>query len=255
MHIRVFDRPRDLARALARRVADAVRERPDVVLGLAAGRTPVGAYAELVALAARDLVDFSRCASFNLDEFVGVAPGHPGSFRRFMDTHLFDRVNLDPARVHFLDGTAADPDAECRRYEEAIERAGGIDLQLLGIGANGHVAFNEPGDALVARTHRAVLAESTRADNAELFGGDPHAVPREALTLGIGTILEARTILLAGMGAAKAAAVAAMVSGAITPRLPASFLQLHGRVEVYLDRAAASRLDLDTAAIAPPADR
>lgn len=243
MKILVFDTPADLARAVARRIADAVSENPGLVLGLAAGRTPVAAYAELARIAADRRADFSRCVTFNLDEFVGVAPSHSGSFRSFMERHLFGQVNLDPACIHFLDGTAADLDAECRRYEIAIERAGGIDLQLLGIGTNGHVAFNEPGDALVARTHRAVLAASTRADNADLFGGDPGAVPREALTMGIETILEARTIFLVGTGAAKADAVARMTSGPVTPHLPASFLRQHGRVEVFLDRKAASLLD------------
>lgn len=255
MKTRVFDSPADLARAVARRIADAISERPGLVLGLAAGRTPVAAYAELARLAADGHLDLSRCATFNLDEFVGVGPSHAGSFRRFMERHVFSQVNLDPARIHFLDGTAADLDAECRRYEGAIGRAGGIDLQLLGIGSNGHIAFNEPADTLVARTHRATLAATTRADNADLFGGDPNAVPREALTMGIGTILEARSILLAGAGAAKADAVARMISGPITTRLPASFLQLHGRVEIFLDREAASRLDPAFVLTGPPADR
>ncbi len=254
MKIRVFDRPADLARAVAGRIADAISERPGLVLGLAAGRTPVSAYAELARLAADGHLDFSRCATFNLDEFIGVAPSHPGSFRRFMERHLFSQVNLDPARVHFLAGTAANTDAECRRYEIAIEQAGGIDLLLLGIGANGHIAFNEPADELVARTHRATLADSTRADNAKLFGGNPAAVPREALTMGVGTILDARVILLA-VGAAKADAVAGMVTGPLSPRLPASFLQLHRHVEVFLDRAAAYRLGPESAATDPPADR
>ena len=242
MTIRVFDSAADVARALADRIAVALAEQPALVLGLATGRTPVEAYAELMARCARGEVDFSNAQSFNLDEFVGLAPDHPGSFRRFMDEHFFAGVNLTPSRIHFLDGTARDLEAECARYERAIAEAGGIDLQLLGIGTNGHVAFNEPGDSLVARTHRARLAESTRADNAALFGGNVAAVPVEALTMGVGTILGAARIVVAATGAHKAGIVERAVRGPITTGLPASLLQLHASVELYLDRPAASGL-------------
>src|SRR5687768_3264482 len=187
-------------------------------------------------------VDFSRASTFNLDEFAGISADHPGSFRRFMEEHLFGGVNVDRRRVHFIDGAAADLDAECVRYEAAIAAVGGIDLQLLGIGANGHIGFNEPGDELRARTHRVTLAASTRRDNAALFGGDPGRVPPEALSMGMATILDAKAILLIATGERKAQCIEQAVRGGISTRLPASFLQLHRRVELYLDRSAASRL-------------
>ncbi len=242
MDLRIFDTPEDAAAALARRIAGALRERPATVLALPTGRTPIGTYAELRRLHAAGEVDFSQASSFNLDEFAGVAPADPGSFRTFMEHHLFGAVNLSPERIFFLDGTAADLDRECERYESRIHEAGGIDLQLLGIGANGHIGFNEPGEELVGRTHRVMLAESTRRDNAALFGGDPARVPREALSMGMATILKARAIILLATGERKAQCVERTVRGPLTTRLPATFLQLHRAAELYLDRAAASRL-------------
>ncbi len=209
---------------------------------MATGRTPVATYAELRRLHAAGDADFSRASTFNIDEFAGVAPSDPRSFRTFMDRHLFDAVNLRPERIHFLVGTAADLDAECDRYESEIEQAGGIDLQLLGIGANGHIGFNEPGDELVARTHRVTLAPSTKRDNAALFGHDPAQVPREALSMGMWTILKAKTVILIATGERKAQCVERAINGPVTPRLPASFLQLHRHVELYLDGDAAARL-------------
>ena len=242
MQVRIFDDADDAARALARSVADAIGDRPDLVLGLPTGRSPIGTYAELRRLHAAGEADFSRVRTFNLDEFAGIPASHAGSFRRFMDEHLFSAVNLDPARVHFLDGAATDPDAECARYEAAIAAAGGIDLLLLGLGTNGHIGFNEPGGELVARTHRVALHDATRRANAALFGGRVEAVPREALSMGMATILHARRIALIATGERKAACVAGMVSGPLTTRLPASFLQTHRDVSLFLDRAAASRL-------------
>ncbi len=159
-----------------------------------------------------------------------------------MNTHLFDSVNVAPSRIHFLNGTAPDLDAECARFEAEIADAGGLDLQILGIGGNGHIGFNEPGEELVAATHRVTLADSTRRDNAALFGGNPAQVPREALSMGMGTILKADTILLIATGERKAQCIERTVRGPVTTRLPASFLQVHPRAEFYLDRAAASRL-------------
>jgi glucosamine-6-phosphate deaminase len=242
MQVRIFPTPDETARALAARIAAALRDDPDCVLGLPTGKSPVAAYAELRRLHAQGGVDFSRASTFNLDEFAGVEPAHPGSFRRFMDEHLFRGVNLQPSRVHFLDGVAPDLDEECERYERAIEAAGGIDLQLLGIGANGHVGFNEPGDELTSRTHRVLLHDATRRDNAALFGGEPGRVPREALSMGMGTILKAAAIVLVATGERKARCVQGMIRGPLTTRLPASFLQTHRQVEVFLDQPAASRL-------------
>lgn len=242
MNIRIFDTPDYVGKALARRVADVLQRTPGLVLGLPTGRTPVRMYAELQRLHAAGEADFSRASTFNLDEFAGVDPSHRGSFREYMETHLFRTVNLAPERIHFLNGAATDLDAECARYEAEIEAAGGIDLQILGIGANGHIGFNEPGDELIARTHRVTLAETTRRDNAALFDDNPAHVPREALSMGMGTILKGATLVLAAMGERKARCIERAVNGPVTPRLPASFLQLHRAVELYLDREAARLL-------------
>ena len=242
MDIQIFETPEDAAVALAGRITLALADDPEIVLGLPTGRTPIAAYAELRRLHGVGKADFSRASSFNLDEFAGVGPSDPGSFRTFMDRHLFDAVNVRLEHIHCLNGAASDLDAECDRYEAAIDKLGGIDLQLLGIGANGHIGFNEPGDELVARTHRVKLAESTRRDNAALFGGDRAQVPREALSMGMGTLLKAATVILIATGERKAQCVERTIRGPVTTRLPASFLQLHRHVELYLDRAAASRL-------------
>jgi glucosamine-6-phosphate deaminase len=240
--VTIFDRAGEASRALARRVTDALQQAPDLVIGLPAGRTPVETYKELCRLHLVGEADFSRATAFLLDEFVGLGAVHPGSFRRFITEHLLSAVNLDPERAHSLDGVAADLDLECERYEEAIATCGGLDLLLLGVGVNGHVGFNEPGETLTARTHRVTLLESTRGDNAGPFGGVAARVPKEGLSLGMGTILRAETIAVIATGERKASAVTAMLRGRLTTHLPASFLQLHRRVEVYLDRAAAAGL-------------
>jgi len=228
--------------AVAARVASALRETPRLVLGLPTGRTPIPMYQALVALAARGQADFSRATTFNLDEFLGLTPDHASSFRAFMNRHFFDRVNLAPSRINFLDGTPADAEAECDRYERAIEEAGGIDLLLLGLGTNGHIGFNEPGAVLVARTHRVRLTPETRAANAALFDGDEGAVPAEALSMGMATILQARSAVLLAHGESKAGCIARVVNGPLTTELPASFLQLHHDADLILDAAAAGQL-------------
>ena len=242
MVVRVFTTADESARALAARIAAAVRDKPDLILGLPTGKSPIATYAELRRMHGAGEIDFRRVRTFNLDEFAGVGPSHAGSFRRFMDEHLFAPVNLEPSQIHFLNGVAGDLDAECARYEAEIDAAGGIDLQLLGIGGNGHIGFNEPGDELVARTHRVALHDVTRRDNAALFGGEAGQVPREALSMGMGTILKAAAIVLVATGERKAACVQQTVRGPLTTRLPASFLQTHRRVELFLDRGAASLL-------------
>jgi glucosamine-6-phosphate deaminase len=240
--ISIFQEPRDVARELALRVARALEERPGLVLGLPTGRTPLLFYEELAALSRRGEADFSRATTFNLDEFLAIPPSHPGSYRSFMHRHLFDAVHIDPSRIHFLDGAAADAEGECCRYEQAIADAGGIDLLILGIGTNGHIGFNEPAAGLSARTHRVTLKPETRRSNAALFGGDADAVPAEALSMGMGTILDAKSVVLLATGERKAACVEQLITGPITTHLPASFLQLHHDVEIVLDAAAASRL-------------
>jgi glucosamine-6-phosphate deaminase len=242
VRITVLDGSDRVAGSLADRVASMLRAKPNAVLGLASGRTPVDAYTELRRRHAAGETDWSRASTFNLDEFAGIDGRHPGSFRHFMERHLFDGVNLRAECIDFLNGIAPDLDAECDRYETAIAAVGGIDLQLLGIGSNGHIGFNEPGEHLPVRTHRVRLMESTRRDNAMLFGNSPSEVPAEALSMGIGTILSARRIVLVATGPKKAACIRETVSGRLTTRVPASMLQVHADVELLLDREAASLL-------------
>jgi glucosamine-6-phosphate deaminase len=230
------------AHALTDRVVEALARNPRLVLGLPTGRTPIAFYHELASRVERGEADLSQATTFNLDEFVGISARHPGSFRSFMNAHLFGRVNLSPERIHFLDGTARDTEAECARYEREIAAAGGIDILILGLGTNGHIGFNEPAPALPARTHRVTLEPDTRDGNADLFNGDPAAVPPEALSMGIGTILHARQVILVATGQAKAAVVERLVRGPVTPQLPGSFLQVHPDVEILLDAAAAAGL-------------
>lgn len=219
-------------------VAAAVVSHPDLVVGLPTGRTPLGLYSRLRHRA----LDWSRVRTFNMDEFAGVAPDDARSFRAFMHEHLFGALHLRPEQMGFLSGTAADLEEECTRYDRAMSDIGGLDLLVSGIGANGHVAFNEPGPLLRAPTHIATLHASTRLANAALFGGDVAAVPVRALTIGMAAILQARRVLVIATGAAKAHAVAAMVRGPLTTMAPASWLQVHPAVKVILDRAAASAL-------------
>jgi glucosamine-6-phosphate deaminase len=246
MRVRVFESAPALATALASSIARMLAADPRVVLGLPTGSTPIPLYRELVRLHAAGRADFSRATTFNVDEFLGPGPRDPRSYRAFMQRHLFDGVNLAPRRIHFLDGSlrpAAAVQRECDAYERAIERAGGIDLQILGLGMNGHIGFNEPARALEARTHRTRLKPATRRANASLFENRLSAVPREALSMGMATILHARRIVLVATGATKARCVARMIYGPVTPRLPASFLQLHADAEAWLDRAAAQKLN------------
>jgi len=242
VEISVFAGAGQLAMALADLVAERLRRTPTLVLGLPTGRTPLGFYRQMVRIAREASADFSRATTFNLDEFLGVGPEEPGSYRQYMERHLFRHINIDRRHIHFLDGATRDPAAECERYEAEIRAAGGIDLQVLGIGGNGHIGFNEPADSLVARTHVVRLQPQTRRANASLWGGDVTRVPRRALSMGMATILHARSIVLMATGAEKAACVSAMVDGPLTTRTPASFLQLHPEVHVMLDRAAARGL-------------
>lgn len=242
MRIRKFQTAATLAGVLARDIARVLAATPSVVLGLPTGRTPIPLYRELVRLHAANAADFSRVTTFNLDEFCGLGGADPRSYRAFMQRHLFDHVNIAPRQIHFLNGSARDVRLECARYDRAIERSGGIDLQILGLGLNGHIGFNEPGRALVAPTHSTRLTPATRRANAALFGHHPGRVPSSALSMGMATILGARRIVLVATGASKARCVARMLNGPVTTRLPASFLQLHANAEVWVDQAAAAIL-------------
>ena len=238
MNVQIFDDVRALSAELAARVREAVTEKPSLVLGLPTGRTPLPFYK---ALREGPPADWARVRTFNLDEFVGVAASSPDSYRAYMQRELFGPVGVPAAHVEFLNGCAPDLDAACERYEQAIAAAGGIDLMILGIGTNGHIGFNEPGPYLHARSHRAQLQPGTRQSNAAIFGGDVARVPEAALSMGMATILQARSVVLMATGAGKAGVVQAMTDGHITTALPASFLQLHPRATVMLDREAASR--------------
>ncbi len=242
MRVTVLDTAQEAAAAAAVALAAQLRRKPGSVLGLATGRTSLALYAELVRLHRAGAVDFSRARTLNLDEFAGLGARDEGSYCAFMRAHFFSRVNLGRGRMHFLRGDAPDLAAECDRYEQLIRAIGGIDLQWLGLGANGHIGFNEPATRLHARTHVARLAPGTRRANAALFAGRLDRVPRAALSMGMSTILGARAILLVATGRSKAGAVAAMLSGAIATACPASFLQLHPNVQVLVDRAAAAGL-------------
>jgi len=237
-----FEDDEALSAALATHVLERIVARPSLVLGLPTGRTPLGLYREL---RERSGINWSKVRTFNLDEFAGIDPSSEHSYRSYMQTELFDHVSLDPSNIGFLNGAAPDLKEECRRYESAIEDAGGIDLQILGIGANGHIGFNEPADGLCATTHIAALTEATREANAALFGGDWTRVPARALSMGMATILNAREIVLMATGAEKADAVQGLIEGLITTRLPASILQVHPRVTVMVDRPAGILLAAD----------
>lgn len=234
---------RDKAALLTARIlAKELRAKPEAVLGLATGRTMEKVYAYLVTFHQREGLDFSRCHTFNLDEYIGLHPGQEGTYRHYMEEHLFGKVNVRPGHTHLPDGAAADLAAECRSYEDRIRELGGIDLQLLGIGTDGHIGFNEPLSALMSRTREKALTPATLAQNAEMFGGDATRVPRRAITMGVGTILDGRRCLLLATGSSKAAILAQAVEGPITSMVTASALQLHPRCQMVVDEDAAARL-------------
>ena len=221
----------------------AIRAKPDTVLGLATGSTPILLYKDLIRRHRDEGLDFSRVRTWNLDEYVGLAPTHPASYRFFMNDQLFDHVNIDKANTHVPDGMASDFEAAAAAYEAGIAADGGIDIQVLGIGSDGHIGLNEPTTSLASRTHVQTLMLGTRLDNARLFfGGNLDEVPKRAITMGIGTVLESRTAILMAFGKGKAQAVAAMVEGAISHMTPATALQMHRDAKVFIDEEASSLL-------------
>ncbi|HTA29996.1 MAG TPA: glucosamine-6-phosphate deaminase [Candidatus Cybelea sp.] len=226
---------------VARLIARELKANPSLVLGLATGRTMEAVYRILVRLHREEHLDFSLCRTFNLDEYVGLDSQDERSYRYYMNRHLFSQVNLDQRNTHLPGGTAADLEAECRNYEEKIQRCGGIDLQLLGLGQAGHIGFNEPLSALRSRTRVKALSPVTIEQNAAFFGGAQN-VPRRAITMGVGTILECRRCLLLATGRSKAEVIAKAVEGPITSMISATALQLHARCTVVVDEAAAANL-------------
>lgn len=225
----------------ARIIARELRANANLVLGLATGKTMERVYRQLVRMHKEEKLDFSLCRTFNLDEYVGLFPTDPNSYRHYMNQHLFRHVNIDMRNTHLPNGMANDLDEGCRRYEAAIQRCGGIDLQLLGIGKAGHIGFNEPLSALRSRTRVKALTPTTLKQNAPFFGGEDK-MPRRALTMGVGTIMEARRCLLLATGNTKADVLAQAVEGPITSMVTASALQLHPRCTVVVDEEASGKL-------------
>lgn len=231
----------DMSRKVANIISAQVILKPDCVLGLATGSTPIGAYKQLVEWYEKGDLDFARVSTYNLDEYRGLPGDHDQSYRYFMDTNLFDHVNIDKSRTHVPDGMAEDYEASCAAYDAAVAAAGYPDLQLLGIGNNGHIGFNEPDDHFTCGCHVVNLTESTIQANRRFFDSEA-SVPRQAVSLGVGSILASRCILLLATGEDKAQAIHDTVCGDITSRTPASILKTHPNVILLLDRAAAGML-------------
>lgn len=241
MEIIITESYDEMSKLAADMFAHQLLRKPGSVLGLATGSTPVGLYKELVQKHKTEGLDFSKVITFNLDEYLDLPPSHPQSYRYFMDQHLFNHVNLDPKNIHVPYGHTEDVEDFCTWYEQQIKDYGGIDLQVLGIGGDGHIAFNEPGSSLGSRTRLKTLTKQTIEDNARFFE-NPEEVPRFAITMGVGTILEAKAIILLANGAKKAEIVAEALEGPITAQVSASVLQMHPEVTVILDAEAGATL-------------
>ena len=233
----------EMSKSAAAMVAQLLRRKPHAVLGLATGSTPLGLYKELIRLHKQEGLDFSQVTSFNLDEYVGLDPQHDQSYHYFMHENFFRHININLRQVHVPSGTAKDYGAFCQWYEQRIKECGGIDLQVLGIGSNGHIAFNEPLSSLQSRTRIKTLARQTIEDNARFFARKED-VPIFAVTMGVGTIMEARRIVLLANGGAKAKAVAAAVEGPVSAMITASALQMHPDCTFYADDDAAAGLTM-----------
>ncbi len=240
MNVIVVNNYDRMSEEVAKLVRGQITEKPDSVLGLPTGGTPVGVYGLLVEMGKRGL-DFSRVTTFNLDEYVGLAGDHPQSYRYYMQTNLFSGVNIKAANTFVPNGVASDLDAECEAYEKRIKQAGGIDLQLLGIGTNAHIGFNEPGAEFGTMTRVVDLTESTIEANSRFFASRAE-VPTKAISMGMKSIMQAKNIILLANGGGKAEAIRAAVLGPVTVDVPASVLQLHPSVTVVVDQAAASKL-------------
>jgi glucosamine-6-phosphate deaminase len=241
MEVIIQPNPSDCAAAGARIIGKLLEAKANAVLGLATGSTPLPLYGELVRMNRAGEVDFSGVTSFNLDEYIGLPGDHPCSYRYFMEQELFKDINIEPGRTHVPDGLADDVGEHCRAYEQAILDCGGIDLQILGLGSDGHIGFNEPGSSLGSRTRIKTLTGETREDNARFFDSIEE-VPRHCITMGVATIMECRQIVLFAFGEAKAEIIATAIEGPVSAMVPASALQMHPEVKILLDEAAASRL-------------
>lgn len=245
MELIICPTPADVGRVAAAKIAQVATEAgPEAVLGVATGSSPLGTYEALAAKVEAGELDLSQAWAFALDEYVGLAEGHPESYAEVIRTTVTEPLRMDPARVFSPDGFDPDLKQAALRYEKRIAEAGGVDVQILGIGSNGHIGFNEPGSSLASRTRVKTLTEATRQDNSRFFDSMDQ-VPTHCLTQGLGTIMDAREIVLVAQGATKAAAVAALVEGPVTANCPASVLQMHPHVTVVVDEAAASELTND----------
>ncbi|MEP4077236.1 glucosamine-6-phosphate deaminase [Haloferula sp.] len=244
MEIIIKENEQLASEAAAKVVARLVREKPNAVLGLATGSTPLMLYKELVRLHQEEGLDFSQVSTFNLDEYIGLSPDHEQSYRRFMNKNLFNHINIEMDNTHVPDGMTDDIPGACAAYELAILDEGGIDLQVLGIGSDGHVGFNEPTSSFASRTRIKTLTQQTVADNARFFCDDESKVPNHCITMGIGTIMDAKMNVMLAFGEGKAAAVAATIEGAVTSMIPASVLQHHPTAKIFIDEGAASTLTL-----------
>src|SRR3954454_21545946 len=243
MEVVVLPTYEEMSRAAAQAVADVLNAKPNAVLGMATGSTPLGLYQELVRMHREQGLDFAQVTTFNLDEYVGLRPEHAQSYHYFMQENFFRHVNIAPGNIYIPSGTTSNYRSFCEWYERRIEECGGIDVQILGIGSDGHIAFNEPGSSLSSRTRLKTLARQTIDDNARFFDARED-VPIYAITMGVGTILEARECLLLATGSNKADAIAAAVEGPVTAMITASALQMHPSTRVYLDEPAASKLKM-----------
>lgn len=239
MNILVFDTEEQIGVAAGYYMCGQVLQKPNSVLGLATGSTPIKAYDHMIELYNQGAVDFSKVTTFNLDEYCNLDINDKNSYHSFMNENLFNHINIPMENINFLDGNAEDMQAECKTYEKRIKDAGGIDIQLLGIGSNGHIAFNEPADAFQRWSHVVKLKESTIKDNSRFFE-KIEDVPTEAATMGIGSIMQAKRILIIALGEKKAKAIKQVIDGHVTPQCPASILQFHKDVTLMLDKGAAS---------------
>lgn len=230
-----------LSQKAAQIVAQQIKQKPASVIGFATGSTPLGLYQELVAMYRKKEVSFEQMTSFNLDEYIGLTRNHPQSYYRFMWDHLFSHVGMEDRRINFPPGVFQDEKSICEQYEAEMAKCGGIDLQILGIGVNGHIGFNEPNEAFTLPTHIVELAEETIHANARFFENEEE-VPRYAITMGVRSIMQARSILLLANGENKAEAIQKMFTDKADPQMPASILQLHHNVTLIVDKAAASLL-------------
>ena len=247
MKILIVDDYEKMSRKAAQIVGGQVALRPESVIGLATGGTVLGMYRHLSRLHVEDDLDFTRITTFNLDEYYPIRPDHPNSYARFMQENFFSHIAISPDQTHIPNGRAGDVHIECQRYEDSIQSAGGIDLQVLGIGRNGHIGFNEPDLTFEAGTHRVTLDDQTIRDNARFFESEAD-VPRQAISMGIRTIMNARKIVILASGSEKSDAVHRMIYGKITPSLPASVLQLHPDVTLVVDKDAAQAIETATEA-------